>query len=1046
MKRLGILFMATCFSVSTVYAQGETGEMVAAQESVSAMPAKEGGEDLSTQEENAEDFGEGEEAQPETETQATEAESQAPASESQSEASSDESQSESTSEETSGSEAQSETTEGQSGEGGKAEETDSQEETSTEKESEATEAESEATEAETEVEEQQDPILVAMTDGTALVKEPLVVPETLTVGEETYPVDYMQGVYKVKVPTGTETIQITVADLEEGETLSFTKWGGYLTELEQHWYLCPDDPVEEAYTQSENVYTIYLDKFAINMEEITQEQLSVYGELTGEESWGEVLVTGENRSELLLIEFAQQEAQTESEPETELPIQAVAIASESAIAVASASATTVNSAYKKAGESLSAASQKYTPTVGSIGGEWEILGLARSGKLDSDVADKYLANVISTLKECNGVLHEKKYTEYSRVILALTSMGVDITNVGGYNLLEPLADYDKTVWQGLNGAVWALIAVDSRNYEFPEAASGVTQNSREKLINNILAAEVSGGGWDFSGNSADPDMTGMALQALAPYYNSNTKVKAAVDRAITKLSNIQKPNGSYATYGTETVESCAQVIVALTALGIDPNTDSRFSKNRKSVVDALLTYINTDGSFCHVLGGGANQMATEQAYYALTAYERFVNGENSLYDMTDADQQSNEDKAKAVKNVIAALPGTITLADKSQIEGAKAMYENLNATQKALVTNYSKLESALKQLKELEKNSSSSKNGQSETNKNSGSTTKKKLSGSTKSVNLAGSTKSGGTVIGKSSSEKTSSTSKTKESEKNKKTSDKTTAASEKKGATKTDQDVTRLITEMTKLFRTTGTSKKLPDNAADYSDEEKEQILDLFRTYEKLTDVQKEEVEESSYYKEYQKSIEGLKEVNHYDDVAGVDLRDNEEDVIPWYVQVNTSSLEVETDQANRVSEALKDQGQLLNLTDISLTDLLNEQTDWEPEDLVRVSIPLVDLGDYEKVAIAHFKNDGSIEFLEGHIAGDQIEFDTDGFSKFGVVGYNGFMEEIMKETKAEKPIWMYVLPGAGAVGLLAVLGIARLSMAKSEKKKKANGEDGER
>lgn len=1046
MKRLGILFMATCFSVSTVYAQSETGEMVATQESVSAMPAKEGGEDLSTQEENAEDFGEGEKTQPETETQATEAESQAPASESQSEASSDESQSESTGEETSGSEAQSETTEGQSGEAGKAEETDFQEETSAEKESEATEAETEATEAETEAEEQQDPILVAMTDGTALVKESLVVPETLTVGDETHPVDYMQGVYKVKVPTGTETIQITVADLEEGETLSFTKWGGYLTELEQHWYLCPDDPVEEAYTQSENVYTIYLDKFAINMEEITQEQLSVYGELTGEESWGEVLVTGENRSQLLLIEFAQQEAQTESEPETELPIQAVAIASESAISVASASATTVNSAYKKAGDSLSATSQKYTPTVGSIGGEWEILGLARSGKLDSDVADKYLANVISTLKECNGVLHEKKYTEYSRVILALTSMGVDITNVGGYNLLEPLADYDKTVWQGLNGAVWALIAVDSRNYEFPEAASGVTQNSREKLINNILAAEVSGGGWDFSGNSADPDMTGMALQALAPYYNSNTKVKAAVDRAITKLSNIQKPNGSYATYGTETVESCAQVIVALTALGIDPNTDSRFSKNRKSVVDALLTYINTDGSFCHVLGGGANQMATEQAYYALTAYERFVNGENSLYDMTDADQQSNEDKAKAVKNVIAALPSTITLAYKSQIEGAKAMYDNLNATQKTLVTNYSKLESALKQLKELEKNSSNSKNGQSETNKNNGSTTKKKLSGSTKSVNLAGSTKSGGTVIGKSSSEKTSSTSKTKESEKNKKTSDKTTTTSEKKGATKTDQDVTKLITEMTNLFRTTGTSKKLPDNAADYSDEEKEQILDLFRTYEKLTDAQKEEVEESSYYKEYQKSIEGLKEVNHYDDVAGVDLRDNEEDVIPWYVQVNTSSLEVETDQANRVSEALKDQGQLLNLTDISLTDLLNKQTDWEPEDLVRVSIPLVDLGDYEKVAIAHFKNDGSIEFLEGHIAGDQIEFDTDGFSKFGVVGYNGFMEEIMKETKAEKPIWMYVLPGAGAVGLLAVLGIARLSMAKSEKKKKANGEDGER
>ncbi|MCQ4775812.1 hypothetical protein NE634_19420, partial [Lacrimispora saccharolytica] len=99
-----------------------------------------------------------------------------------------------------------------------------------------------------------------------------------------------------------------------------------------------------------------------------------------------------------------------------------------------------------------------------------------------------------------------------------------------------------------------------------------------------------------------------------------------------------------------------QVIVALTAMGIDPNTDSRFVKNGKSVIDALLTYANADESFKHVLKGDANQMATEQAYYALTAYERFTGGKTRLYDMTDVELPSDKEKAETVQKLITAIP------------------------------------------------------------------------------------------------------------------------------------------------------------------------------------------------------------------------------------------------------------------------------------------------------------------------------------------------------------------------------------------------------
>lgn len=149
-----------------------------------------------------------------------------------------------------------------------------------------------------------------------------------------------------------------------------------------------------------------------------------------------------------------------------------------------------------------------------------------------------------------------------------------------------------------------------------------------------------------SGSAADADMTAMVIQALAP-YREDAKVKEALDKAVETLSKMQNSDGGFSTFsgnGNEkvpTAESTAQVIVALTALGIDPHTDSRFIKNGMSVVDALTTYFVEGGGFKHVADGTRDGMATEQGYYALTAYYRLLNKQNSLYDMTDVLIQEN---------------------------------------------------------------------------------------------------------------------------------------------------------------------------------------------------------------------------------------------------------------------------------------------------------------------------------------------------------------------------------------------------------------------
>ena len=287
-----------------------------------------------------------------------------------------------------------------------------------------------------------------------------------------------------------------------------------------------------------------------------------------------------------------------------------------------------DSIYKTTGDYLA---KRGTPSVGSIGGEWMVLGLARSGRT---VPEGYYDAVVKYVKDnidSNGRLDKNKSTENARIILALTAIGKDVTNVDGHDLLAGLNEMSYLSKQGINGAIFTLIALDSHSYT---PAGDVT---RDKLVQAILDAQISGdGGWSLDGKNADVDMTAMAIQALAAYYKSNSSAKKAVDKGLSWLSSVQQNDGGFTSWGAANSESCAQVIVALTALGIDPAKDSRFIKNGVSVLDALCSFAVNGGGFKHLATEtSANGMATEQGFYALVAYYRLLNGQSSLYDMAD---------------------------------------------------------------------------------------------------------------------------------------------------------------------------------------------------------------------------------------------------------------------------------------------------------------------------------------------------------------------------------------------------------------------------
>ena len=320
-----------------------------------------------------------------------------------------------------------------------------------------------------------------------------------------------------------------------------------------------------------------------------------------------------------------------------------------------------------------------SPIVDSIGGEWAVMAMARNGNLSGEAKNNYLQNVYQKLRETNGVLHTAKYTEYSRVTLALTSIGINPTSVEGYNLLQPLANMKKVNRQGINGTIFALIAFDSHQYEIPKLEGSGTQTTREGLIQTILSSEISGGGWALMGNQPDPDITAMALQALAP-YTQQQEVKEAVDRGIEMLAQLQDEDGGYisnAGYDSaKNLESTAQVVIALSAIDVSLLNSEKFMKNGKTLLDEMLRFQVSDGSFCHVIDGGSNQMATEQGALALAAWYRAVTGRNSLYDMTDVENgqtggEETLERIEAFRKKLEAFSGNLTLDNADELYALK---------------------------------------------------------------------------------------------------------------------------------------------------------------------------------------------------------------------------------------------------------------------------------------------------------------------------------------------------------------------------------------
>ncbi len=290
-----------------------------------------------------------------------------------------------------------------------------------------------------------------------------------------------------------------------------------------------------------------------------------------------------------------------------------------------------------------------SPSVGMESGDWAVFALARAGvQVPAGYYDGYYERaaqrIASEAAKEDGVWDDK-VTEVQRVALALTAIGKDPRDVGGEDLLDysyNKADHFPGIKpdgelgsrQGANELIYALLSVQAHD---AYAAPAEPSMDEAEMVDALLSYKAEGGFALSEGGALNADVTAMAVQALAKAYDQPA-VKEAVDTALATLSELQSADGQIATENGEvkSLETVAQTIVALTELGMDPDTDARFVKGENSLVDALFAYAEADGSFRHLLTDEeSSQMATEQALYALAALDRFYAEKNTLYDMND---------------------------------------------------------------------------------------------------------------------------------------------------------------------------------------------------------------------------------------------------------------------------------------------------------------------------------------------------------------------------------------------------------------------------
>lgn len=257
--------------------------------------------------------------------------------------------------------------------------------------------------------------------------------------------------------------------------------------------------------------------------------------------------------------------------------------------------------------------------AGNSPSDWIAMVLAFAG--ESDTYEDYLNRMeeyVTEQYQTQGYLDAIKATEYHRISLTMLALGGNPAEIPADNeTINLVADGTWNFYggspgeQGCNGLIYALLTLEAKD----DFLSGEHTVFRDELINELLSHQDADGGFALNKSfGADIDMTAMAVQALAP-YQEQSNIKEATEKALQWISErIFKDASS---------EAVSQTLLALCAMRIDPENDTRFIKDNQTLLDVLNRFRTEDAMYQHELQDeDSNLVATYQALLALEAVQK----------------------------------------------------------------------------------------------------------------------------------------------------------------------------------------------------------------------------------------------------------------------------------------------------------------------------------------------------------------------------------------------------------------------------------------
>ena len=215
--------------------------------------------------------------------------------------------------------------------------------------------------------------------------------------------------------------------------------------------------------------------------------------------------------------------------------------------------------------------------------DWAIFALGRNQEEGCEkLYEDYYQGVLALLADPAKLIP----SDYIRLSLSLTAIGIDPRNVEGNDLLEKIdqADREKYFQMSTSSLAYALALME----RYPDSFSGTL---KEDTIQKILGAQQADGSFDYTvgGGYPDPDSTAQAMQGLMLLGDTYaSEIQAAVDWLKAQMNE----DGAILNWGAANPSSTAQVLIAFAQKGEVPANDQE-----KTLYDGIMTFALDNGSF-----------------------------------------------------------------------------------------------------------------------------------------------------------------------------------------------------------------------------------------------------------------------------------------------------------------------------------------------------------------------------------------------------------------------------------------------------------------